>query len=267
VRRRLIDAAACFKADARLHGSSIKTPFKDAITSKDAGMISLSEACRRAASYASSIETEEEIDVAEAQGRVLAHDIDAQLDLPPFDEAATDGYAFAASSLSGQETVLTVISRVAAGCSSSSLPIGTAARIFTGARVPKGADSVGMQERVRRDGQRILVEEPVGEAVTQMLLLRVKMLVLPRWPSAKLIAGSPPTGRNIRRQSETNPLRAQYSSRGNLCGVVDLRRYLPSFRIGKRDNLLLSTAAKCGDWNVVQSRDCLDNAAVFDRRR
>ena len=61
----------CFKADARLHGSSTKTPFKDAITSKDAGMISLSEACRRAASYASSIETEEEIDVAEAQGRVL----------------------------------------------------------------------------------------------------------------------------------------------------------------------------------------------------
>lgn len=94
-----------------------------------------------------------------AHGRVLARDISAPLDLPPFDNSAVDGYAVRHHDLaSAGETRLAVVGRLTAG-SASSRPLGEreAMRIFTGAPMPAGADTVFMQEDVRTEGKTVIV--------------------------------------------------------------------------------------------------------------
>src|SRR4051794_5114538 len=101
------------------------------------------------------VAAEENVALIEADGRVLAHDIVAPLDLPPFDNSAVDGYAVRFSELADRaETVLPVAGRVAAGHTlESSAGAGRAVRIFTGAPMPLGLDTVFMQEDVRlKDG-------------------------------------------------------------------------------------------------------------------
>lgn len=86
----------------------------------------------------------------EADGRVLAADVVAPVDLPPFANAAVDGYAVRLADASGP---LPLRDRVAAGQAAPRLSPGTAMRIFTGAPLPPGADTVFMQEDVsERDG-------------------------------------------------------------------------------------------------------------------
>src|SRR5829696_9259219 len=78
----------------------------------------------------------EDVPLIEADGRVLAEDIAAPLDLPPFDNSAVDGYAVRFADLAaGGETVLAVVGRIAAGAAlERPVPEGGAVRIFTGAR-------------------------------------------------------------------------------------------------------------------------------------
>jgi molybdopterin molybdotransferase len=99
-----------------------------------------------------------------AHGRVLAHDVLAPIDLPPFDNSAVDGYAVRHADLDGKaETRLAVVERVTAGrVAARALPAGAAIRIFTGAPMPAGADTVFMQEDVRREGDAVVV--PAGLA-------------------------------------------------------------------------------------------------------
>jgi molybdopterin molybdotransferase len=92
----------------------------------------------------------ERVGLADADGRVLASDLLAGVDLPPFDNSAVDGYAvrFADLSTSG-DTDLPVHGRVIAGSRATALPARpVAVRIFTGAPMPAGADTVFMQEDV-----------------------------------------------------------------------------------------------------------------------
>ncbi len=86
------------------------------------------------------------VDSFDADGRVLAHDQVSALQVPPFDNSAMDGYALRCADLAGVGTELPVAQRIAAGSSGQHLQPGTAARIFTGAPVPAGADAVVMQE-------------------------------------------------------------------------------------------------------------------------
>lgn len=83
----------------------------------------------------------------EALGRVLAHDVVSIVDVPPADNSAMDGYAMRRADVPAAGTVLPVSQRVAAGHVGATLQPGTAARIFTGAPVPEGADAVVMQEQ------------------------------------------------------------------------------------------------------------------------
>jgi len=86
-----------------------------------------------------------------ADGRVLAEDVIAAVDLPPFDNAAVDGYAVRLADLDGSP-VLPVDGRLAAGAPvARPLAAATARRIFTGAALPPGADTIFMQEDVRLD--------------------------------------------------------------------------------------------------------------------
>jgi molybdopterin molybdotransferase len=91
---------------------------------------------------------EETVPLADAAGRILAYDLVAQMDVPPHANSAVDGYAMAHTDLlPDRETVLQVTGRTAAGHPlGRSIERGEAIRIFTGAPMPEGADTVMMQE-------------------------------------------------------------------------------------------------------------------------
>lgn len=100
----------------------------------------------------------ETIDCADADGRVLASDVSAALDVPPADNSAMDGYALASRD-SGQR--LPISQRIPAGQAPQPLEPGTCARIFTGSEIPPGADCVAIQENVELDGELAIV--PITE--------------------------------------------------------------------------------------------------------
>jgi molybdopterin molybdotransferase len=104
----------------------------------------------------------EEVALAEAHGRVLASDVTAPRDVPQFTNAAVDGYALAHASLAAAGGSLRVTARAAAGHPTAT-PVGPgeAARIFTGAAIPEGADTVVMQEDVTVEGDRIVINGAV----------------------------------------------------------------------------------------------------------
>jgi molybdopterin molybdotransferase len=104
----------------------------------------------------------EPVAISAADGRVLAADILAPLDLPPFDNSAVDGYAVRHADLAiAGETRLPVRGRLAAGAAAHvGLAAGTAMRIFTGAPMPDGADTVFMQEDVRVEDDAVVL--PAG---------------------------------------------------------------------------------------------------------
>src|SRR5262245_51589500 len=83
----------------------------------------------------------EERDTFDADGRVLAEDLVSALHVPPQDNSAMDGYALRCSDLTSAGTTLRVTQRIPAGAAASqALAEGEAARIFTGAPVPRAAD-------------------------------------------------------------------------------------------------------------------------------
>ncbi|SFO95393.1 gephyrin-like molybdotransferase Glp [Pseudomonas sp. NFPP28] len=94
--------------------------------------------------------------LAQALGRVTAEEVFSPRDLPGWDNSAMDGYALRAFDVPEQGGYLEVVGRIAAG-HSTDVPLqpGQAVRIFTGAPLPPGADSVVPQERCRVYGQRI----------------------------------------------------------------------------------------------------------------
>jgi len=96
----------------------------------------------------------ERIDLERADGRILAEDVVSDIDMPPFDKSAMDGYACRREDL--WRGGLTVIDEIPAGRRpGQTIRPGTCARIFTGAPVPVGADTVVMQEHVNRDGDMV----------------------------------------------------------------------------------------------------------------
>jgi len=95
----------------------------------------------------------------DAVGRVLAQDVVAAVNVPPFDNSAVDGYAVRGEDLDAErENSLAIVDRVAAGhAARQAVKAGEAIRIFTGAPMPKGADTVFMQEDCRTEGERVIV--------------------------------------------------------------------------------------------------------------
>ena len=89
----------------------------------------------------------EQVGTFDALGRVLAQDVRSQLDVPPADNTSMDGYALRVADVPEAGVVLPVAQRVPAGVVGALLAPGTAARIFTGAQIPAGADAVVMQEQ------------------------------------------------------------------------------------------------------------------------
>lgn len=94
-----------------------------------------------------------------AAGLVLAEDVYANVDIPAFPQSSMDGYAIRYSDLA-EHASLEIAGEIAAGATEAQmLPAGKAARIFTGAPVPPGADTVVMQEKVRTDNGRLFIAD------------------------------------------------------------------------------------------------------------
>ena len=88
----------------------------------------------------------ESVATFDADGRVLAQPVVASLQVPPQDNSSMDGYALRCSDVTQPGAVLQVTQRIPAGSQGNALSPGQAARIFTGAPIPEGADAVVMQE-------------------------------------------------------------------------------------------------------------------------
>lgn len=112
-------------------------------------LMSLEDALERlsAGARACVIEDTQTVVLFEALGRVLAEPIRSLIDVPPGDNTSMDGYAMRVADVRAAGTRLPVSQRIPAGQIGQPLKPGTAARIFTGAQVPPGADAVVMQEQ------------------------------------------------------------------------------------------------------------------------
>ncbi|MBL4584623.1 MAG: molybdopterin molybdotransferase MoeA [Pseudomonadales bacterium] len=102
----------------------------------------------------------EHVMLSNALGRVLAKPQTSQIDVPPWANSAMDGYAVRYSDLAAQ-TALPVSQRIPAGAVGSALTPNTAARIFTGAPMPTGADTVIMQEQCSVDGSHVQLSSSI----------------------------------------------------------------------------------------------------------
>jgi len=106
-----------------------------------------------------------------ALGRVLTADLIAPFNLPPFDNSAVDGYAVRGDDIHGaRERRLAIVDRVAAGhAATHAAKSGEAVRIFTGAPMPPGADTVFMQEDCRIDGAHVIVPAGLSRGANRRL--------------------------------------------------------------------------------------------------
>jgi len=125
-------------------------------------MMSVDEAVSVIAARVTAVQDIETVSLTAADGRILAKEISAPLPLPPFTNSAVDGYAVRGGDLAQlEEQAFPVAGRVQAGAAAQG-PVepGHAVRIFTGAPMPQGADTVFMQEDVRLDQGRVVL--PAG---------------------------------------------------------------------------------------------------------
>jgi molybdopterin molybdotransferase len=109
------------------------------------GLLSVDEALAQLLAGAVRVADVEDLPTLEASGRVLARAQRSTMDVPPMDNSAMDGYAVRAADLKAV-TKLKLGQKIMAGAVGRPLEPGTAARIFTGAPIPPGADAVVMQE-------------------------------------------------------------------------------------------------------------------------
>jgi molybdopterin molybdotransferase len=141
-----------------------------------APLLSLDEAVSRLVegARAHAIPETESVSTFDALNRVLAEDVRSNLNVPPEDNSEMDGYALRVADVPAAGTVLVVSQRVPAGQVGQPLQPGTAARIFTGAQIPRGADAVLMQELCEamppeREGElgrvRVQALPSVGQAI------------------------------------------------------------------------------------------------------
>jgi molybdopterin molybdotransferase len=135
----------------------------------------------------------ETVSTFDADGRVLAHDCVSALQVPPQDNSSMDGYAVRSVEVADEGVVMPVSQRIAAGATPQPLVPGSAARIFTGAQVPAGADAIVMQEDT----------EPAGDQVVR-------------------ICRVPAPGQWIRRAGEDVTRGAVVLSRGQRLGPADV---------------------------------------------
>jgi len=224
----------------------------------------------------------ERVDVVASLGRVLAEPIVSRRVIPPWDNSSMDGYAVRAADTTAGSVELAVVGRVAAGeLAAVTLQSGQAMRIFTGAPMPAGADSVVPQEDVDADRERVRIRGPItrgayvrrrgedlqsGETVLDtrhaigpaevgmLATLGVSQVLVHRRPSVAILStgdeiadlGTEPTASQIP-NTNTYSLMAQVIEAGGepiALGVARDNREMITERVcaGRRADVLVSSA-------------------------
>jgi molybdopterin molybdotransferase len=157
------------------------------------GLTPLDDALAELLAHAQPLDGGETVSTFDADGRVLAQDCVSALQVPPQDNSSMDGYAVRSAEVADEGVVMPVSQRIPAGAQPEPLVPGSAARIFTGAQVPPGADAIVMQEDT----------EPAGEQIVR-------------------INRVPDPGQWIRRAGEDVTRGAVVLSRGQRLGPADI---------------------------------------------
>jgi molybdopterin molybdotransferase len=123
------------------------------------GLLSVDQALEVLLAGARPVAEIEEVATLQAADRILARDQVSAMDVPPMDNSAMDGYAVRRADVPAPDTRLRVAQRIQAGSVGAPLAPGTAARIFTGAPVPPGADAIVMQEFCAADGEHVVIKK------------------------------------------------------------------------------------------------------------
>jgi molybdopterin molybdotransferase len=134
-------------------------------------VLSFDEALELLLARARKVKGTDRVPLTEATGRILAEPVLSAVDVPPLDNSGMDGYAVRCADVRAAGTPLRVAQRIPAGSVGHTLEPGTAARIFTGAPVPPGADAVIMQEycELGADGQVTINRVPeAGEHIRKL---------------------------------------------------------------------------------------------------
>jgi molybdopterin molybdotransferase len=147
-------------------------------------LLPVADAERLIAERVAPVSGREAAPLREAIGRVVAADVVAPVNLPPFNNSAVDGYAVRSDDLGSEcERRLAIVDRVAAGhAATHPLKPGEAVRIFTGAPMPAGADTVFMQEDCRLDGAHVVVPPGLQRGANRRLAgedIRAGAIALP----------------------------------------------------------------------------------------
>ena len=125
-------------------------------------LLSLDDALPQLLAQAHALTATQSVSTFDADGRVLAQVVTSALQVPPQDNSSMDGYAVRAADCVQAGAVLRVTQRIPAGTHGTQLNAGEAARIFTGAPIPPGADAVVMQEDCDAlDGEQVKVNKAV----------------------------------------------------------------------------------------------------------
>jgi molybdopterin molybdotransferase len=120
-------------------------------------MLSVREALDFMLAAARPLQDMETVATLAANGRVLAEAQSSTIDVPPADNTQMDGYAVRAADCTSGQATLTISQRIPAGQVGQKLEAGQAARIFTGAMIPEGADAVVMQEQCTAAGDQVTI--------------------------------------------------------------------------------------------------------------
>jgi molybdopterin molybdotransferase len=124
-------------------------------------MMNVDRALEQLIGAARAVAETEAVSILDALGRVAAADVTSTIDVPGYDNSAMDGYAVRSADITAAGVALKVTQRIPAGTVGKPVAAGTAARIFTGAPIPEGADAVVMQENCSVEGDSVVIDQLV----------------------------------------------------------------------------------------------------------
>jgi molybdopterin molybdotransferase len=203
---------------------------------EEPSLLSIDAALAMIGRAAAPVQGTESLTLRDSAGRVLAAPIAASAALPPFDNAAMDGYAVATGALSGEGPWrLEVSARIAAGAEPVALPgAASAIRILTGAPIPEGADAVVMQEETHRTGGTILLSR------------------------------RPVPGENIRRAGEDMAAGSQVLAAGQVMGVREIAAAAAAGHSSVEVRRRLRVALVATGSEIVAPGEALGPAGIWD---
>lgn len=126
-----------------------------------ANLLNFEQAREQLLNSAVGLTTIQTLPLLQAQGRVLAKAVVSPINVPGFDNSAMDGYALNVTQIDAPAETFAVVQRIAAGQTGTALAPNTAARIFTGAPVPEGANVVVPQENTQEDNGVLRLTQPI----------------------------------------------------------------------------------------------------------